>query len=66
MAVFRIEQLTFFAQSETAMFSKLMRRWHRHSSPPAPPKREDTSGIADTSSMADLVRLLEREKEPAE
>lgn len=48
------------------MFSKLMRRWRRHSSPPAPPKREDTSGIADTSSMADLVRLLEREKEPAE
>lgn len=49
------------------MLSNLIRRWRRQQySPPTAPKREDTSGIADTSSMADLVRLLEREKEPAE
>lgn len=48
------------------MLSRLIRRWRRYNSPPPPLKREDTSGIADTSSMADLVRLLEREKEPAE
>jgi hypothetical protein len=49
------------------MFSNLIRRWRRQQhSPPMPPKREDTSGLADTSSMADHVRLLAREKEPAE
>ncbi len=44
------------------MISKLIRRWRRQDNPPPPPKRERE----DTSSMADLVRLLEREKEPAE
>jgi hypothetical protein len=42
------------------MIFRLIRRWRRQDSPPPPPKREDTS------SMADLVRLLEREKEPAD
>jgi hypothetical protein len=44
------------------MISRLIRRWRRQDNPPPPPKRERE----DTSSMADLVRLLEREKEPAE
>lgn len=44
------------------MISKLIKRWRRQDDPPPPPKRERE----DTSSMADLVRLLEREKEPAE
>ena len=44
------------------MISKLIRRWRRQDNSPPPPKRERE----DTSSMADLVRLLEREKEPAE
>jgi hypothetical protein len=50
------------------MISRLIKRWRRqdnsHSphNPPPPPKRERE----DTSSMADLVRLLEREQEPAE
>jgi hypothetical protein len=47
------------------MISRLIKRWRRqdgqHNSPP-PPKRERE----DTSSMAELVRLLEREQEPAE
>jgi hypothetical protein len=44
------------------MIFKLIKRWSRQDnpSPLSPPKREDTS------SMADLVRLLEREKVPAE
>jgi hypothetical protein len=42
------------------MIFKLIKRWRRQDNPPPPPKREDTS------SMADLVRLLEREKAPAE
>jgi hypothetical protein len=42
------------------MIFKLIRRWRRQDTPPPQPKREDTS------SMADLVRLLEREKEPAD
>ena len=44
------------------MISRLIRRWRRRDNPPPPPKRERE----DTSSMADLVRLLEREQEPAE
>jgi hypothetical protein len=44
------------------MISRLIRRWRRQDTPPPPPKRERE----DTSSMADLVRLLEREKEPAD
>ena len=44
------------------MISRLIRRWRQQDTPPPPPKRERE----DTSSMADLVRLLEREKEPAE
>jgi hypothetical protein len=44
------------------MISRLIRRWRRQDNPPPPPKRERE----DTSSMADLVRLLEREKEPAD
>jgi hypothetical protein len=44
------------------MISRLIRRWRRQDNPPPPPKRE----LEDTSSMADLVRLLEREKEPAD
>ena len=48
------------------MLFKLIRRWRRHNSAPPPPKREDAPGMADMSSMADLVRLLQREKEPAD
>jgi hypothetical protein len=44
------------------MISKLIKRWRRQDNPPPPPRRERE----DTSSMADLVRLLEREKEPAD
>ena len=44
------------------MISRLIKRWRRQDNPPPPPKRERE----DTSSMADLVRLLEREQEPAE
>jgi hypothetical protein len=44
------------------MISRLIKRWRRQDSPSPPPKRERE----DTSSMADLVRLLEREKAPAE
>jgi hypothetical protein len=44
------------------MISRLIRRWRRQDNPPPPPRRERE----DTSSMADLVRLLEREQEPAE
>jgi hypothetical protein len=44
------------------MISRLIRRWRRQENPPPPPRRERE----DTSSMADLVRLLEREQEPAE
>ena len=44
------------------MIFKLIRRWRRQDNPPPPQKRERE----DTSSMADLVRLLEREQEPAE
>jgi hypothetical protein len=40
---------------------RLIKRLRREDRPPPPPKREDR----DTSSMADLVRLL-REQEPAE
>jgi hypothetical protein len=44
------------------MIFKLIKRWNRQDNPSPfpPPKREDNS------SMADLVRLLEREKAPAE
>jgi hypothetical protein len=41
------------------MIFKLIKRWSRQDNAPPPPKGEDTS------SMADLVRLLEREKETA-
>jgi hypothetical protein len=44
------------------MILRLIRRWRRQDNPPPQPKRERE----DTSSMADLVRLLEREMEPAE
>lgn len=44
------------------MISRLIKRWRQQDTPPPPPRRERE----DTSSMADLVRLLEREKEPAE
>jgi hypothetical protein len=44
------------------MISRLIRRWRRQDNPPPPPRRERE----DMSSMADLVRLLEREQEPAE
>jgi hypothetical protein len=44
------------------MISRLIKRWRQQDNPPPPPRRERE----DTSSMADLVRLLEREKEPAE
>ena len=44
------------------MIFKMIRRWRRQDNPPPPPRRERE----DTSSMADLVRLLEREQEPAE
>jgi hypothetical protein len=44
------------------MIFRLIRRWRRRdNSAPPPPKRERE----DTSSMADLVRLLQREQEPA-
>jgi hypothetical protein len=43
------------------MISKLISRWRRQDNAPPPPKRERE----DTSSMADLVRLLQREQEPA-
>lgn len=42
------------------MILGLIKRWRRQDNPPPPQKREDTS------SMADLVRLLEREKAAAE
>ena len=47
------------------MIYRLIKRWRRQESaltPPPLPKRE----AEDTSSMAELVRLLEREQEPAE
>jgi hypothetical protein len=44
------------------MISRLIKRWRQQDNPPPPPRRERE----DTSSMADLVRLLEREKEPVE
>jgi len=44
------------------MISRLIKRWRQQDTPPSPPKRERE----DTSSMAELVRLLEREKESAE
>ena len=47
------------------MISRLIKRWRRQDSsltPPPLPKRDRE----DTSSMADLVRLLEGEQEPAE
>jgi hypothetical protein len=48
------------------MISRLIKRWRRldnsHTPHNPPPQRERE----DTSSMADLVRLLEREQEPAE
>ena len=44
------------------MIFRLIRRWRRQDNPPQAPRRERE----DTSSMADLVRLLEREQEPAE
>jgi hypothetical protein len=44
------------------MIFRLLRRWRRQdNNTPPPPKRERE----DTSSMADLVRLLQREQEPA-
>jgi hypothetical protein len=44
------------------MIFGLIRRWRRQdNNTPPPPKRERE----DTSSMADLVRLLQREQEPA-
>ena len=44
------------------MIFRLIRRWRRQeNSAPPPPNRERE----DTSSMADLVRLLQREQEPA-
>ena len=44
------------------MISRLIKRLRREDRQPPPPKREDQ----DTSSMADLVRLLREQKEPAE
>jgi hypothetical protein len=44
------------------MIYRLIRRLRRQDTPPQPAPRERE----DTSSMADLVRLLEREKEPAD
>ena len=47
------------------MIYRLIKRWRRQESaltPPPPPKRD----AEDTTSMADLVRLLEREQQPAE
>jgi hypothetical protein len=44
------------------MISRLIRRWRpQDNHTPPPPKRERE----DTTSMADLVRLLQREQEPA-
>ena len=44
------------------MIYKLISRWRRQdNNTPPQPKRERE----DTSSMADLVRLLQREQEPA-
>ena len=44
------------------MIFRLIRRWRRQdNNMPPPPNRERE----DTSSMADLVRLLQREQEPA-
>ena len=44
------------------MIFRLIRRWRRQeNNTPPPPNRERE----DTSSMADLVRLLQREQEPA-
>jgi hypothetical protein len=45
------------------MIFRLIRRWRRQDNPPPPQKHERGE---DTSSMADLVRLLEREQERAE
>ena len=47
------------------MISRLIKRWRRQDSSltPSPLPKRDRE---DTSSMADLVRLLEREQEPAE
>jgi hypothetical protein len=44
------------------MIFRLIRRWRRQDNPPPPQKRDRE----DTSSMADLVRLLEREQQSAE
>jgi hypothetical protein len=44
------------------VISRLIKRLRREDRQPPPPKREDQ----DTSSMADLVRLLREQKEPAE
>jgi hypothetical protein len=41
----------------------LIQRLRREDRPPPPPKRESNN---DNSSMADLVRLLREQKEPAE
>jgi hypothetical protein len=47
------------------MISRLIKRWRRLDSPRTPPPLPNRER-EDTSSMADLVRLLEREQEPAE
>jgi hypothetical protein len=44
------------------VISRLIKRLRQEDRQPPPPKREDQ----DTSSMADLVRLLREQKEPAE
>jgi hypothetical protein len=44
------------------MIFKLIKRWRpQDNHTPAPPRRERE----DTTSMAELVRLLQREQEPA-
>jgi hypothetical protein len=44
------------------MISRLIRRWRRQDNHTAPPPKRERE---DTTSMADLVRLLQREQEPA-
>jgi hypothetical protein len=45
------------------VISRLIERLRRENRQPPPPKQREDQ---DTSSMADLVRLLREQKEPAE
>ena len=52
-----------YSLNGTAVILRLIQRLRREDRPPPPPKRESNN---DNSSMADLVRLLREQKEPAE